>query len=56
MTEDRIPRAQPDALDAALDQLAQSFADLSVIVNAIHQFRSGTTHLHLGLANELRGL
>jgi hypothetical protein len=47
---------QPDALDVALEQLAQSFADLSVVVNAIRQFRRGTTHLQLGLANELRGL
>jgi hypothetical protein len=55
-TKDMIPMAQPDALDAALEQLAQSFADLSVVVNAIRQFRPGTTHLQQGLANELRGL
>jgi hypothetical protein len=47
---------QPDALDVALEQLAQSFADLSVVVNVMREFRSGTTHLQLGLANELRGL
>jgi hypothetical protein len=47
---------QPNDLDVALEQLAQSFADLSVVVNAIRQFGPGTTHLQLGLANELRGL
>jgi hypothetical protein len=47
---------QPDALDVALEQLAQSFADLSVVVNVMRECRSGTTHLQLGLANELRGL
>jgi hypothetical protein len=55
-TEDTIPMTPLDALDAALEQLAQSFADLSVVANVIRQSRPGTTHLQLGLANELRVL
>jgi hypothetical protein len=46
----------PDALDVALAQLAQSFADLSVVANAIRQSRPNTTHLRPALADELRGL
>jgi len=48
--------AQPDELDAALAQLAQSFADLSVVVNVIRQFRDQASHLQPGLANELHHL
>lgn len=48
--------AQPDALDVALAQLAQSFADLSVVVNVIRQFRDHTVDLRPGLATELRHL
>jgi hypothetical protein len=47
---------QPDALDVALEQLAQSFADLSVVANAIRRSRPTTTHLRPALADELRGL
>jgi hypothetical protein len=46
----------PDALDVALEQLARSFADLSVVANAIRQSRPHTTHLRPALADELRGL
>jgi hypothetical protein len=48
--------AQPDALDVALEQLVQSFADLSVVVNVIRQSRDHTTHLQPALADELRHL
>jgi hypothetical protein len=48
--------AQPDALDVALEQLAQSFVDLSVVVNVMRQFKHTTAHLQPVLADELRGL
>jgi hypothetical protein len=48
--------AQPDALDGALVQLAQSFADLSVVANVIRQFGDHTAHLRPALADELRRL
>jgi hypothetical protein len=47
---------QPDALDVALNQLAQSLADLSVVVNVMREFRHNTAHLQLALADELHGL
>jgi hypothetical protein len=55
-TKEIIPMAQPDALDVALEQLVQSFADLSVVVNVIRQSRDHTTHLQPALADELRHL
>jgi hypothetical protein len=55
-TEETIPMTHPDALDMALEQLAQSFADLSVVANAIRQSRPNTTHLRPALADELRDL
>jgi hypothetical protein len=48
--------AQPDALDVALEQLAQSFADLSVVVNVLRQHRPPMAQLQPALADELRGL
>jgi hypothetical protein len=48
--------AQPDTLDAALAQPAQSFADLSVVVNVIRQSGDHTAHLRPALADELRHL
>jgi hypothetical protein len=47
---------QPDELDVALKQLAQSFADLSVVVNVIRQYRDTTAQLQPTLADELRSL
>jgi hypothetical protein len=48
--------AQPYALDGALDQLAQSVADLGVVVNVMRQFRPNAAGLQPVLADELRGL
>jgi hypothetical protein len=47
---------QPDALAVALEQLAQSFADLRVVANVIRQLGDHTTHLRPALADELRHL
>jgi hypothetical protein len=55
-TKEIIPMAQPDALDVALEQLAQSFADLGVVVTVIRQFRHNAARLQPALADELRGL
>jgi hypothetical protein len=54
--KETILMAQPDALDTVLAQLAQSFADLSVVANAIRQCRDQTVDLRPGLATELRHL
>jgi hypothetical protein len=48
--------AQPDALDVALAQLEQSFADLCLVVNIIRQSRHNAPQLQRGLADELRDL
>jgi hypothetical protein len=55
-TEEIIPMAQPDALDVALEQLVQSFADLSVPVNIIREFRDKTASLRPAVLNELHRL
>jgi hypothetical protein len=55
-TKESIPMAQPDALDVALEQLAQSFADLSVVVNVLRQHRHSIAQLQPALADELLGL
>ena len=47
---------QPDALDVALEQLAQSFADLSVVVNVLRQHKHTKAQLQPALTNELLGL
>jgi hypothetical protein len=54
--EEIIPMAQPDALDVALEQLVQSFADLSVTVNIIREFRDKTASLRPAVLNELHRL
>jgi hypothetical protein len=48
--------AQPDALNVALEQLAQSLADLCVIVNTIREFRDKTAPLRPALVDELHRL
>ena len=48
--------AQPDALNVALEQLAQSFADLSVVVNVMREFKHNTADPQPALADELRVL
>jgi len=55
-TEEMTPMAQPDALDVALEQLVQSFADLSVTVNIIREFRDKTASLRPEVLNELHRL
>jgi hypothetical protein len=48
--------AQPGALDMALAQLAQSFADLGLVVDIIRQSRHNVPQLQRPLADELRDL
>jgi hypothetical protein len=48
--------AQPDALDVALARLAQSFADLDLVVDIIRQSRHNVPQLQRPLADELRDL
>jgi hypothetical protein len=55
-TKESIPMAQPDALDVALAQLAQSFADLGLVVDIIRQSRHNVPQLQRPLADELRDL
>lgn len=50
------PDGTPDALDVALEQLAQSVADLGVVVNVMRQFRHNAAGLQPVLADEIRGL
>jgi hypothetical protein len=44
-TKEIFPMAQPDALDVALKQLAQSFADLGLVVNVMRQLKHNAAQL-----------
>ena len=48
--------AQHDPLDKVLVDLAQTFADLSMVVSSLRHLRARATHLQAPLADELRRL